>query len=439
VPTPSFSRRTFLAGGAIGAAALAAGTLGIDQRPSPPTTAGSAVGEFGVGGSGVGSSEVPVVSAGRRILVLVTMYGGNDGLNTVIPASDPVYRAGRPTLGYQPGQTLDLGDGLGLNPKLTNLAALWKQKQLAVVRGVGYPNPNLSHFDSMGIWQTANPQSGTGPGWLGTWLDGTHGDPLEAVSMGPTLPAALTGRHSAAAALTSSGIHLPGSVSEQRNYASLVEPGPDRIGLAALVASSGSDLLTAKAELARLQIAPASGTATASATLGTSATSVTGGAAGGTLSDQLAVVAQLIRADAPTVIYQVSLSSFDTHSDEKAAQEAKLAELDAGIGSFFTQLRGAPNAAGTVLMTYSEFGRRVAQNASGGTDHGTAAPLFVVGPSVKGGTFYGDQPSLTKLDENGNLLHNVDFRSVYATVLEDVVGVNAATLLGGRFPILDLL
>jgi uncharacterized protein (DUF1501 family) len=157
------------------------------------------------------------------------------------------------------------------------------------------------------------------------------------------------------------------------------------------------------------------------------------------LSDQLAVVASLIRADAPGQVYQVSLSSFDTHADEKTAHEAKLAELDAGIGSFFASLQGASQGVGTVLMTYSEFGRRVTQNASGGTDHGTAAPLFVVGSSVKGGAFYGDEPSLTQLDANGNLIYNVDFRSVYATMLDQVVGVDPTRVLGAKFPTLALL
>src|ERR1700722_15980922 len=155
----SLTRRQFIGGaaalGATGGAA-APGTLPANGSSSP-------------GASGTG------------VLVLVTLYGGNDGLNTVVPASDPASRSGRPTLGYQPDEVLELADGLGLNPKLTNLARLWGAGQLAVIRGVGYPNPNLSHFESMDIWQTANPTNGTGTGWLGKWLDGTAGDPLRAV------------------------------------------------------------------------------------------------------------------------------------------------------------------------------------------------------------------------------------------------------------------
>jgi uncharacterized protein (DUF1501 family) len=289
---------------------------------------------------------------------------------------------------------------------------------------VGYPNPNLSHFDSMDIWQTANPQSGTGPGWLGTWLDANPGDPLRAVSIGGTVPTALRGQKSAATALLATDITLPGSMGAQQAYTSLANPGPDRSGLMGTCASCASELLASKTELDRLHIAPSASKP---------------GVGGTSLSEQLGVVASLIRADAPGKVYHLSMSSFDTHADEKTAHETKLAELDAGIGSFLSSLQGSPKAAGTVVMTYSEFGRRVAENASRGTDHGTAAPLFVIGSSVKGGNFYGEQPSLTRLDTNGNLIYNIDFRSVYATMLEQVIGVDPTRVLGAKFPTLPLL
>jgi uncharacterized protein (DUF1501 family) len=433
-----FTRRQVLAGTAAAALAGTAAALGFTRPWDAAAHAGAGSAHAGAGspaGGGVapatGTASSNAASSSQRILVLVTCYGGNDGLNTVVPATNPAYQAARPTLGYQPAEVLDLGDGLGLNPKLTNLARLWTQRQAAVVLGVGYPNPNLSHFDSMDIWQTANPTSGTGPGWLGSWLDATSGDPLRAVSIGTSVPAALRGEKAAAAALTSTTITLPGSPGVQQAYAALSNPA-GRSGLAALCASSGADLLASKAELDRLGGLRSPGTGGGSA-------GGAGASAGMSLSDQLAIVAALIRAGAPTQVYQVSLSTFDTHADEKTAHEAKLAELDAGIGSFFASVQGAPEAAGIVLVTYSEFGRRVVQNASGGTDHGTAAPLFVVGPPVKGGVFYGEQPSLSALDANGNLVYNVDFRSVYATMIDQVLGANPVTLLGGKYPTLNLL
>ena len=396
-------RRQFLAG-----AAVTAG-LGVAALVEQPWHAWSGAGAPSAGGP----------------LVLVTMYGGNDGLNTVIPVDDPAYHAARPTLGYQADQTLPLPDGLALNGKLTGLKRLWDAGQLAIVRGVGYPDSSLSHFESMDIWQTANPPDGSGTGWLGRWLDATGTDPMRAISVGSTLPPALRGERSAASAVVADTVTIGGNPAFQTALASLTGAGPDRGTLAATVARSGNDLLAVRRDLDRLHTGRAAPTAPAGAPRD--------------LTGQLGVVADLIRAGAPTRVYQVSLSSFDTHSDERADQERLLAELDAGLSSFLTSLHGTAHGAGTVVATYSEFGRRPAENASGGTDHGTAAPLFVAGPTVKGGQFYGDQPSLSRLDPNGNLVFTVDFRSVYATLLDRVVGVDPSAFLGGRYPTLDLV
>ena len=150
-------------------------------------------------------------------------------------------------------------------------------------------------------------------------------------------------------------------------------------------------------------------------------------------------MAALIKSGAPTQVYQVSMSSFDFHSDEKANEEALLGQLDSAFSSFFAELEGVKAAENVVVMTYSEFGRRPSENASQGTDHGTAAPLFVAGPKVKGGRFYGEEPSLTSLDANGNLIFNVDFRSVYATVLDKVLGADPQKILGGTYQTLGFL
>ena len=368
------------------------------------------------------------------VLVLVTLYGGNDGLNTVIPYTDSAYHAGRPNLGYTPEQVMPIGEGLGLNAKLEGLHRLWAAKQLAVVRGVGYPSPSLSHFQSMDIWQTANTDA-AGSGWLGRWLDATGTDPMRAISVGTALPPALRGVRSAATAITSTTIRIPGSPSFRAAYAGLQDPGPDRTGLAALVANSGADLLAVQRDLAQLNTAAPSSSPMTPQAAAPGPTAPRPGKA--TLADQLGLVSSLIHAGAPTKVYQVSLSSFDTHADEKADHERLLTELDQGVSGFFDALKGSSRGAGVVLMTYSEFGRRVAENASGGTDHGTAAPLFVAGAGVKGG-FYGEEPSLTDLDD-GDVRFNVDFRSVYATMLDRVVGVDPRSILGSTFPILDLV
>lgn len=405
----AFSRRRFLIGAGAAGAALAGGAAvghWLDAAPAPAALS----------------------RAGTGPLVLITLYGGNDGLNTVVPYVDPAYRQARPNLGYQPDQLLDLGDGLALNGQLKGLHSLWHSGQLAIVLGVGYPNPSLSHFSSMDIWQTANPVDGTGPGWLGRWLDRTGDDPLRAVSLGATLPPVLRGERQAATAITSPLVQLPGNDRLAGAYAALQGAGSDRSPLAAQVATSGSDLLVARGKLDRFAARPAA-----------TGQSPPGGQHQGGLAAQMAVVAALINAGASTAVYQVSLSSFDNHADEKANHERLLGEVDAAVTSFLHAVAGHPAGRRAVVMTYSEFGRRPAENASGGTDHGTAAPLFVAGAGVKGGRFYGEQPSLTRLDANGNLHFTLDFRRVYATVLERVVGTDPEAVLGASFPILPVV
>jgi uncharacterized protein (DUF1501 family) len=427
------SRRGFLLGaGAAGTAGLAGVALGLRPWETQASTSGAS------SGSGSGPGPGP---AGP--LVLVTLYGGNDGVNTVIPYADPAYRSARPNLGYAPSEVLSLDDGLGLNPKLPGLHTLWQAGQLAIVRGVGYPNPNLSHFASMAIWQTANPVDGSGPGWLGKWLDSTGDGPMRAISVGATLPPVLRGSKESATALVAPTITLPGDAAFQEAYAALQGAGSDRAGLAGLVAGAGRDLLDVKGRLDGLGAGSAGsgGSSPGGSSPGGSSPggSSSGGSSRADLSGQLGLVAGLIRAGAPTQVYQVSLSSFDTHAGEKADQERLLAELDAGVTGFLAAVRGTPHGERVVVMTYSEFGRRPVENASGGTDHGTAAPLFVMGPTVHGGKFYADEPSLTALDANGNLKYTADFRSVYATVLERVIGVDAAPILGQDYPVIDLV
>ena len=435
-----FTRRRFLVGAGAATAALATGAVighWTDALPNSAKPSASA-------------------ASGTGPLVLVTLYGGNDGLNTVIPYGDPNYLKLRPNLGYQADQVLPLADQIGFNPALKGLHSMWGAGTLAVVRGVSYPNPVLSHFEGMDIWQTADVVNGSGPGWLGKWLDANSYDPLRALSVGTTLPPVLRGQTYAATAITSTRLSLIGNTTLQAAFASMQAAGADRVGMAAAVAAAGTDLLEAKVRLDKIgadvggstspgSTSPAS-TSTSTSTSGAAAGA--GAAKGGagksaygksTLADDMAVVAALIKAGAPTQVYQVSLSSFDFHSDEKANEEALLGQLDSAFTSFFSALDGVKGAENVVVMTYSEFGRRPGENASQGTDHGTAAPLFVAGPKVKGGRFYGDEPSLTSLDPNGNLLHNVDFRSVYTTVLDKVLGADPEKILGGSFPTIGFL
>jgi uncharacterized protein (DUF1501 family) len=407
--TRHFSRRQFLAGAGVATGTAVAAAV-VAQHPWTAA-----------------SPSVARRPAGGGTLVLVTLYGGNDGLNTVIPYADPRYAASRPTLGYTPDQVIPLAGGLGLHPNLKGLKSLWDAKQLAVVLGAGYPNPVLSHFRSMDIWQTASPDSPLSTGWLGRWLDATGTDPMRALSIGPTLPTLLAGAKQGGTAIAASGIKLAGDARTTSSLAGLWAPGPDRQGLSARVAGAGADLLSIQHTLADL--------------LGSSPAAPAGGsapAAGGALATSLQLVARLIKAGAPTRVYQVSLGGFDNHATEKDTHARLMTELDEAVTGFFTALHGDPRSGAVTLLTYSEFGRRVAENGSGGTDHGTAAPLFVAGPAVKGGQFYGAPPSLADLDE-GNLKFTTDFRSVYATALERVIGVDPKVALSGGFPTLGFV
>jgi uncharacterized protein (DUF1501 family) len=359
-----WTRRKFLiASGVVGAGALAAGGAVIGWQDLAQ-----------------GAASRPL-SSGTPVLVLVTLYGGNDGLNTVVPVADHAYQDARPDLAYSPGQVLDLGEGLGLNPALKGLHALWGRRQLAIVRGVGYPGPSHSHFQSMDIWQTASPGAPQSTGWLGRWLDATGKDPLRAVSLGGVLPPLLAGASTSGSALPRGAFRLPAGRTLDAFTALGVADSADWATLAQ-AATADRNLLTVAHTFG--PVLDRHGAASGS-TAGSPAGSAAAGAVGdtGALAQQLDIVAACVTAKVPTRVYAVSLGGFDTHAGEKVAQERLLSELDQAISGFLAKVATAPNP--VVLAAYSEFGRRVAANANQGTDHGTAAPLFVAGAPVKGG------------------------------------------------------
>jgi uncharacterized protein (DUF1501 family) len=390
----------------------------------------TAAGALAVGATQVSWSDLMSAAvrnplqSGDSVLVVVTLYGGNDGLNTVIPAGDPAYQKARPDLAYQADEVLDLGDGLGLNPGLKGLKGFWDDKSLAIVRGVGYPDPDRSHFRSMAIWQTASPKTPVPTGWLGRWLDATGADPLHAVSVEPTLPPLLAGATTAAASLPVRGLKLPGGKIGTA-FAALGQPSSGEEHWQALASKSLRDLQEAVRVLggAVHDQAETPDDEDDEKTRGASA----GG--GSALGAQLELVAGLVEAGVPTRAYSVSLGGFDTHADERGTQQRLLGELDGALTPFVQRMRKSDRGRQVVVLVYSEFGRRVHANGSDGTDHGTAGPLFVIGDRVKGG-FFGEQPSLTDLD-NGDLKATTDFRDVYGTVLRDVLGADAGKVLDG--------
>ena len=361
------------------------------------------------------------LAAGTPILVVVTLYGGNDGLNTVIPYKDPIYFSSRPDISYKAETMLTLDSDLALNPSMTGLKGLWDQKKVAIIRGVGYPKPDHSHFSSMAKWQTASPDKHINSGWLGRWLDSQPEDPMLAISLGSVLPPMLAGTKISGSALPLGGLVIPkGALATQCIQLSKTARADSKLMAAA--ATSMRNLFSVSTSIQPILRLPAP--------VAPDLPTVNGGNAGGdsNLSQQLDVVAKLIAADSPTKVWSVSLGGFDTHANEANAQAALLGVVSTSLTRFMNQLKSTTRLNDVTVMVYSEFGRRVKGNASQGTDHGTSGPMFLIGEKVKGG-FYGDQPSLSKLVD-GDLVVTTDFRDVYATVLESVLKSPAEQTLG---------
>jgi uncharacterized protein (DUF1501 family) len=348
------------------------------------------------------SSPLP---ANTPILVLVTLYGGNDGLNTVVPFTDPVYQSARSNIALSSSQLLPFSDSLAFNSSLASISDLYGQGNVAVVQGVSYPNPNLSHFTSMAIWQSAS-LSGVPTGWIGRWLDTQPHDAFNAIGVGSTLPPAFVGEKSVASMVDVTGIQLPW--------------GPATSLLPRLGGSSASDDL--------LEAAAATSIADLYSTASLLGPLIPTSPTGAMLSQQLSLVATLINANVPTRVWEVNLSSFDTHTGEQGDQNALLSEVDAAIGSFMTSIGAGAHSKDVTIVIYSEFGRRVGSNASEGTDHGTSAPVMIIGNGVKGG-LYGEPAPLDDLDVNGNLEVTTDFRDIYGGLLQDVLATPVSDII----------
>lgn len=395
---PELNRRRFLiASAGVGAAGLLSGTVAVTW----PELRRAA-------------TDRPLAD-GSGILVIVTLYGGNDGINTLIPYGDNAYHDARPELAYTPHEVLPLDDRLGLNPACKGMASMWSDKSLTIVRGVSYPQPDHSHFRSMDIWQTASPTEPVSTGWIGRWLDATGDDPLRAVNIGPVLPPLAVGERATAAALSTAGASRS-SGGFATTLAALGTDDPHDSPAMSMVCTAYRATQTADTTFAPL----------------TTADAPTGPAGNGktrnSLTAQLNTVATCVKAGVPTRVYMVALGGFDTHADERSTQQRLLGTLDDALTVFLHDMATDARGKNVVVMAYSEFGRRVAANASQGTDHGTAGPVFIAGAPVKGG-FYGDEPSLTDL-EDGDLKPTTDFRDIYHTLLSHTVGADPTPAVG---------
>ncbi len=371
-----------------------------------------------------------------RVLVVVQLGGGNDGLNTVVPYGMDEYYKRRPRLAIAaPGKGGDAAlsipgvDGLGLHPALTGLRSLMDDGVGTIVQGIGYPNPNRSHFSSMDIWHTADP-NGRDNGWLGRYFDNTCSGTPEATSgiaIGNTAPLAMQGAKV-----------LPVSFESPELYRWMGEDMGDGID-AAWRSMPLRDTQGAPENLAFLRRTTLDAQMSSDQIRSAAATRPLTTWPGGDLASQLQMVAAMIRAGLTTRVYYVTLGGFDTHANQEGAHQRLMRQVGDSLLAFQKELQAQDNDGRVLTMVFSEFGRRVGENASGGTDHGTAAPMYLVGPMVKPGVL-GTHPSLTNLDD-GDLKYTADFRQVYAAVLKNWMGADSGTILKGQWtpaPVLNV-
>ncbi|MDP2830279.1 MAG: DUF1501 domain-containing protein [Sulfuricellaceae bacterium] len=356
----------------------------------------------------------------QNLLILIELKGGNDGLNTVIPFADPLYAQLRPRLSIPREQIIQLDERTGLHPALQALLPLWKDRQLALVQGVGYPKPNLSHFRSIEIWDTAsNSEDYLDQGWL----------------------ARLFAQTPAPASFAAEGVMIANS-----------EAGPLGGGKARTISLASPEQFLRQSRLAKTQAEPSRNPAmdhilTLESNIRAAANGLSSKHAfqtvfpnhafGKAVHSAVQVAASAGSNPGGIAVIKLSHGSFDTHTNQLNMQNRLLGELAEGIFALKSALLELGKWDSTLIMSYAEFGRRPAENGSGGTDHGTANVHFVTGGKIHGG-LYGKAPDLARL-EGGNLIHGVDFRSLYATVIQKHWGLEANGVLGARYPVLDFV
>lgn len=376
---------------------------------------------------GRGAARAAADGGTGRIFVIVELEGGNDGLNTLVPFTQAAYYNNRPSLGLKVGQYVQISDTVGLHSGMGALKALYTQNKLAIVQGVGYPSSSRSHFRSTEIWQTAQPDQVGRTGWIGRHLDATAVgvEGIPAIAISSSTPQTLYTERATTAAIGSLDAY---------NYAGDGAHAGDETNKRSVFLGLNDDL---RGEPSTLDFLARTGLTaySSSQTLRTAAANYTPGATYPTdrynFGNNLKLIAQTIQAGLGTSVFYTKIGSFDTHSKQLAGHAGLLTALSDGLAAFHQDMEAHGRANDVVVMTFSEFGRRVAENGSGGTDHGTAGPMFVLGGGVTGG-LYGEYPSLTTL-KDGDLIHTVDFRSVYSTIIRKWLGADPDTILGAPF------
>lgn len=365
-----------------------------------------------------------LVPPGNKVLVVLQLSGGNDGLNTVIPIRNDIYYKSRPHLGIEREKALQLTDEAGINPALPFFKNLFDEGNLGIMNSVGYPNPDRSHFRSMDIWQSAsNSNQYINTGWLGRYLDAQCSGcekPTQALEIDDVLSLALKGEKIKGLALRDPKTLYNSSNERYFKQINAVhetgEPVVDYLYKTMSETLSSADYIYEQSKLRPTsQSYPATG-----------------------LGKNLQTISSLILSDINTKVYYVSLGSFDTHVNQENQQKRLFTELNDAINAFVTDMKNNHRFEDVTLMTFSEFGRRVAQNASGGTDHGTANNMFFIGGGLKRKGLINAMPDLSDLNE-GDLIHKVDFKSVYATLLHNWLSADDEKILGKKYTLLDFV
>ncbi len=365
-----------------------------------------------------------MVPPGNKVVVVVQLGGGNDGLNTVIPVRNDIYYRERPKLGITKDKSLLLTDEVGLNPALEAFKGLYDDGSLAIMNGVGYPNPDRSHFRSMDIWHSASESNQyVNTGWIGRYLDAQCNGcdkPTHALEIDDVLSLALKGEQSKGLAFKDPK-RLYNS-SNEKYYKEINadhQKGEETIDY--LYKTMSETLSSADYIFKQSKLHPSNQTYPAT-----------------NLGKDLQTMASLIFSDINTKVYYVTLGSFDTHVNQEAQQKRLFTELNDAVKAFTADLKKNNRFTDVLMMTFSEFGRRVAQNASGGTDHGTANNMFFIGGGLKQKGVLNAMPDLSDLNE-GDLKYKVDFKNVYATVLNKWLGADDKIILGKKFEMLNFI
>ena len=362
----------------------------------------------------------------HRILVVVELDGGNDGLNTVVPYADDEYYRRRPKLSIPRKNVLTVDQRVGLHPSLSPLRDMLESEQLAIVQSVGYPNPTRSHFRSRNIWYSGQlDASASTQGWLSRYIDASE---LTAVNS----PAIMVGE-SVSQSLAGGMYHAPAvdrldRLNRRLGVPREAQPEEQLRNLDRVMADRQSKDNSLLQYIQKSQLVSFASSKRLSELLRVSKLSATGRYPGNPLGQRLRVIAQLIQAQLRTRVFYVRFEGFDTHSNQAVDHQLLLSQLSSALAAFVDDLTAAGEMDRVLLLAFSEFGRRLTENHQGGTDHGSAGPVFLVGPAVHGG-LHGPPPNLEDLDESGDPKFAIDFRSVYASVLDRWLGCKPIDVL----------